>query len=387
MHSLLLILGSRRYFAPAWIFASLNIIVGTWALYIPAVKERLQLDDGALGLALLAFSVGMLTIIPFSAKIIRLLGVGQVSFTGIILFGFAMVGPVLAPSFSVLCGCLFFAGMLTSLTDVGMNALVSNLEREDGENFMSAAHGFFSLGGVIGAGIGSLLIVVFAAPWQHMLAVALVVSGTNTYLSPSYRLAVSPPEDRQEEGGLKLGLLRPLLGLAVLSFMIMGSEGAIEHWSKLYMLDVVQTESDRWAGFGFVAFSATMMLGRFLGDGVSGRFGALKIIMGGTLLAALGFLLVLTAGYWPALIGFGLVGLGFSVIIPELFRLAGKTKGVTASEGIALVAGLGYAGFLASPALLGFLSSIGTLRLSFTVLLGVSAAAFLIAAFLKRRRA
>jgi MFS family permease len=350
------------------------------------VKEQLNLDDGALGLALLAFSFGLLAAIPFSARIIRLFGVGRVSLAGIVLLGFSMILPLLATSFTALCGFLFVAGLMSSITDIGMNALVSDLEREDGKNFMSAAHGFFSLGGVIGAGIGSLLIVFFATPWQHMLAVALVVLLSNVYLSSSYRSAVSPVEDREKEGGFKLGLLKPLLGLALLSFMIMGSEGAIEHWSKLYMLDVVRIDSDRWAGFGFVAFSATMTLGRFLGDGISDRFGPLKIIMGGTFLAALGFLLVLTAGYWPALAGFAMVGMGFSVIIPELFRVAGKTKGVSSSEGIALVAGLGYVGFLASPALLGFLSSIGTLRLSFTVLLGVSAAAFLIAAFLKRQK-
>lgn len=384
MRSLLLILQTRRYFAPAWIFASLNIIIGTWALYIPAVKNRLQLDDAALGLALLAFSFGLLAAIPFSARIIRLLGVGRVSLTGIILLGFSMIAPLLATTFPALCGFLFVAGIMSSLTDIGMNALISDLEREDNENFMSAAHGFFSLGGVIGAGIGSLLIIYFAAPWQHALAVALFVLGTNAFLSSSYINAVSPVEDRGD-GGFKIGLLRPLLGLALLSFMVMGSEGAIEHWSKLYMLDVVQIDSDRWAGFGFVAFSATMTIGRFLGDGISSRFGPLKIIMGGTFLASIGFLLVLTAGYWPALAGFALVGIGFSVIIPELFRMAGKTKGVSSSEGIALVAGLGYVGFLASPALLGFLSSIGTLRLSFTALLVVAVASFLIAGFLKRR--
>lgn len=384
MHSLLLILRNRRYLAPAWVFTSLNIIVGTWALYIPTVKERLQLDDAALGLALLSFSIGMLLVIPLSSRIIAAIGMGKTTLFGIVSFGFAMVAPVLATTFPILCLCLFGAGMLTSLTDIAMNALVSELEKEDGVNFMSAAHGFFSLGGVIGAGIGSLLIPFFAAPWQHALLVGGFVLLTNLLLAGNYLGAVTSKADRGE-GGINLDLLKPLLGLALLGFMIMGSEGAIEHWSKLYMLDVVKIGSDQLAGFGFVAFSVTMMLGRFLGDGISARFGPLKIIMGGTLLGALGFLAVLTAGYWPALLGFGLVGAGFSVIIPELFRLAGKAKGVSSSEGISLVAGVGYVGFLASPALLGFLSSIGTLRLSFVALFSVTILAFFIAAVLKRR--
>ncbi len=384
MQSLRLILSNRRYFAPSWVFASVNILVGTWALYIPSVKNKLGLDDGALGLALLAFSIGLLLTIPVSTFIIKKLGLGRTTIFALCAFGVAMLGPVLANSFVSLCGLLFIAGTMTSLTDIGMNALVSELEKEDEQNFMSAAHGFFSMGGVIGAGIGSLIIGWFAAPVWHMATVAAFVIGTNLYLSSAYRNRISA-EAKQEEGGFKIGLLRPLLGLAVLSFMIMGSEGAIEHWSKLYMLDVVKISSDQLAGFGFVAFSTTMMLGRFWGDGISRRFGPLKIIMGGTLLASLGFVSVLSGVYTLALVGFALVGLGFSVIIPELFRLAGKTEGVTSSEGIAIVAGLGYVGFLGSPALLGFLSSISSLQLSFMALLGFALAAFMIAAFLKRR--
>ncbi|MEM9525151.1 MAG: MFS transporter, partial [Bacteroidota bacterium] len=139
------------------------------------------------------------------------------------------------------------------------------------------------------------------------------------------------------------------------------------------------------AGFGFVAFSATMTLGRFLGDGVSKRFGALTIIIGGTLIAAIGFAMVLMATFWLAMIGFGLVGLGFSVIIPELFRLAGKTPGVSSAEGISVVAGLGYVGFLASPALLGFLSDLSSLKLSFATLLAGALLGCGIALILKQR--
>lgn len=382
MQSLWLILGNRRYFAPAWVFASLNIVVGTWALYIPTVKANLALDDGALGLALLAFSIGLLLTIPVSTAIIRRVGLGRTTIIAIIAFSLAMLGPVLANSFAALCGLLFLAGTMASLTDIGMNALVSELEKADEQNFMSAAHGFFSMGGVVGAGIGSLIIGWFIAPVWHMLAVAVFVIGTNLYLCGVYKNMVSADSGRGE-GGFRLGLLRPLLGLAVLSFMIMGSEGAIEHWSKLYMLDVIKIPSDQLAGFGFVAFSATMMLGRFWGDAISGRFGPLRIIMGGTLLASLGFVAVLSGFYGVALFGFALVGLGFSVIIPELFRLAGKTKGISSSEGIAVVGGLGYVGFLGSPALLGFLSSISSLRLSFMVLLGFALGAFLIAATMR----
>ncbi|PHI21182.1 MFS transporter [Lewinellaceae bacterium SD302] len=386
MKSLLLILGNRRYFAPVWLFASLNIVVSTWVLYVPTVKARLELSDGELGLALFAFSMGLLSIIPASSFLLRKLGLGRLSFISVVTFASLMLLPVQATSYTFLVVSLYCSGIFVSLTDIGMNSLVSEIELEDDVHFMSAAHGFFSLGGVIGAGIGSLLLAKFTAPVYHSLAVAVFVLVTNGLLLSSYYRNQSRKADRGEGGKFKFSLIKPLLGLTLLAVIIMGSEGAIEHWSKLYLLEVVGSVTDQVAGFGYVVFSATMTTGRFLGDGISERFGSLKIVIGGSLLAAAGFALVLVATFWLAMIGFGLVGIGFSVIIPELFRLAGRAKGVSSAEGISVVAGLGYVGFLASPALLGFLSDWGTLRLSFTFLLGAAVVAAVIGVILKLRR-
>lgn len=387
MNSLLLILRNGRYFAPVWLFASLNIVIGTWVLYIPAVKERLVLDDGDIGLAIFGFSLGLLSIIPFSSSILKRFGLGRVSFFSVVIFGALMCLPVIAPTYALLCASLFCCGVFASLTDIGMNSMVSELEQEDNVHFMSAAHGFFSLGGVIGAGIGSIVLEYLPQlATYHSALIALVILATNLLLAASYFRRKSKEADRGEEGKFKFSLIRPLAGLALLSIIIMGSEGAIEHWSKLYLLDIVRVDSALLAGFGFVAFSATMTLGRFLGDGISERFGPLAIIIGGSLLAAMGFALILTTSLWVAMAGFALVGLGLSVIIPELFRLAGRAKGVSPAEGISVVAGLGYAGFLASPALLGFLSNLSSLWLSFLVLLFAALTASAIASFLRFRQ-
>lgn len=385
MQSLFLILRNPRYFAPAWIFASVNIIVSTWVLYVPRVKIKLGLDDGQLGVALFSFSLGMLTVIPLSSFLLKRFGLGRLTLCTIVGFALAMTLPVLATSYSALIVTLFGCGMLVSLNDIGMNALVSEIELRDGAHFMSAAHGFFSLGGVLGAGIGSLLLPFIQAPVYHFLGVAAVIGISNLILSRYYWREKSRASARDEGGSFQFSHVRPLLGLTVLAIIVMGSEGAIEHWSKLYLLDVVNLDSDVLAGYGFVLFSAAMTFGRFLGDGVSDRFGSLTIVIGGSLLGAVGYGLVLTAVLWLTLLGFTLVGLGFSVIIPELFRLAGRAPGISSAEGISVVAGLGYFGFLASPALLGFLSDLGTLRLSFTFLLAVVLSAALLAFYLKRK--
>ena len=91
MKSLRLILSNPRYFAPAWVFASLNIWFGTWAIYIPTVKEQLGIDKAKLGLAIFFLSLGIFTIFPVAARIVNYLGVGRATWYGVVgcsLFAF-----------------------------------------------------------------------------------------------------------------------------------------------------------------------------------------------------------------------------------------------------------------------------------------------------------
>ncbi len=384
MNSLQLILTRLRYFGPAWVFASLNIIVGTWVLYIPQVRAKLEIDDAQLGIALFCFALGTLVMIPLSSSIIDKIGVGKTTLFAIVVFSLLFLIPLLMSTYVTLCISLFFVGLSGCLTDVSMNALVSDIEQEDTIHIMSASHGFFSLGGVIGAGIGSLIITYFEIPVMHMLCAVIFVIFTNLMTFKAY-YPIQNKKPKKKEKSYNFNLIRPLLGLTIIAFLVMGSEGAIEHWSKLYLQDVVHITSERISGLGFVVFSVLMTLGRFLGDEISKKFGSLPIIIGGCILSILGFSTILISQLVITIIGFGLVGLGFSVIIPELFRLAGKTNGISSAQGISLVAGFGYLGFLLSPPLLGFLSKIDSLQLSFMALLIATGIALLITFFLKKR--
>lgn len=366
MKSLFLILSRKRYFAPAWVFASLNIMIGTWVLYIPRVKQALGLDDGEVGMALFCLGLGTLTSLTFASKVIKRVGVGKSTLAGICIFAFLFLFPLVAPSYIALCCALFLVGIFSCFTDIAMNALVSDIETEDDVHIMSSSHGFFSIGGAIAASIGYLVIDYVTMPIVHIAGAALVVIVTNLLVCKNY-ISIQTPVD-ESQGRLNFSLLKPLLGLTVVAFIIMGSEGAIEQWSTLYLEDVVMITSEKLAGTGFLMFSLCMAIGRFLGDGVSKRFGAIKIISAGCLLALVGYLAVLSASTYISILGFGIIGLGFSVVIPELLRLAGKVKGVASADGISFVAGAGFIGFLASPPLVGFLADASSLKLSFSTL-------------------
>lgn len=367
MKSLRLILSNPRYFAPAFVFASLNIWFGTWAIYIPIVKEDLGIDKGSLGIALFFLSLGVFAIFPLAARIINALGVGKATWYGVLVSSVCAMLPLLVPNYYLLMGSLFLFGASNGFLDISMNTLVTEVEKEDKQNFMTATHGFFSLGGVL-AGLGSFLIPVIGSPPVHMGITVALVFIVNYSFHRNYIHIKAAPVEKQP---FSLGLFKPLLVLGIVSFLVMSSEGAIVDWSGLYLKEISMAP-EVLIGTGFLAFSATMTLGRFLGDSISAKIGSVKIVAIGTGIAILGYLAVLYAETYVAIAGFALIGLGFSVIIPELFRIGGNVKGVESSQGVAFIAGTGYAGFLLAPPVLGFLAESFSLKTSFVVLLAAA---------------
>jgi fucose permease len=372
MKSLRLILSNPRYFAPAWVFASLNIWFGTWAIYIPTVKEQLGIDKAKLGLAIFFLSLGIFTIFPVAARIVNYLGVGRATWYGVVGCSLFAFFPLVAPNYYALMTALFFFGAANGLIDIAMNALVTEIEKEDGKKFMSAAHGFFSLGGVL-AGLGSFLIVPVGSPAIHMLGVILLVFAINLRFRKYYLRITAAPVEKE---GFSLKLFRPLFLLGLVSFIVMGGEGAIVDWSGLYLQEISKAP-EFLIGAGFLAFSTTMTLGRFLGDAISARIGSVRIVALGSLIAMAGYVSVLSTETFMALLGFSLIGLGFSVIIPELFRIGGNIKGVDSSQGVAFIAGSGYSGFLLAPPVLGYLGEHYRLTTTFGVLLACAVLVFL----------
>ncbi|MFX0557349.1 MFS transporter [Maribacter sp. CXY002] len=367
MKSLRLILSNARYFGPSWVFASLNMLFGTWAIYIPTVKQTLQIDKSQLGFAIFFLSLGVFSVFPFASSIINRIGVGRCTWYGVLLSCVAAMLPLMAPGYFTLMGALFLFGASNGFTDISMNTLVTELEKKDNAKFMSASHGFFSLGGVM-AGLGSFLIGPLGNPVLHMFMVVLIVLTINVIFYKNYIHEVA---ENIEKEPFSFGLFKPLLLLGIVSFIAMGSEGAIVDWSGLYLKEISIAPEALW-GAGFLGFQITMTLGRFLGDGISGKIGSVKMVALGAGLAILGYIMVLTTNTYMAIIGFSLSGLGFSVMVPELFRIGGKVKGVESSKGVAFIAGAGYSGFLCAPPILGFLAENYSLKISFVVLLFVA---------------
>lgn len=350
------------------LFAHLNIAFSTWILNIPYISEKLHISEGDIGLALFFLSLGAVTVLRPSSKIIQRFGEGRVAYFSSSVLGVFVALAVLAPTFYGLCCALFWAGMSAALLDISMNAMVATVEKQKDVRIMSTSHGFFSLGGMIGAGMGTLMLASGLGPEGYAITLALVLPLVQLVFRPYYfSLAYGEPS-REEQDNFKANWA--LILLAAMGFMIMVGEGAVADWSALYMQKVVQADPLYWA-WGFAGFSAAMAMGRFYGDGLSARTGSWPMIRGGAVLGALGLINVLFAQEWLSIFGFTLIGFGFSVIVPELYRIASRIPGLSPSQGLSFMAATGYVGFLIGPVFLGFVGELWGLQGSFGLLLGL----------------
>jgi predicted MFS family arabinose efflux permease len=325
-------------------------VFGVWATQIPLAQERLGLGPAVLGLVILVLGGGAVLAMAGSGWLIRRFGNARlVRWTGAI-FCICLPLTAVAPNLPVLAVVLFIFGASGGCMDVAMNALAAQVERATGRPYMSSFHGMWSVGGLAGAATGSLLLSVVSGPAQTALLALLL--GTLLIWAQPYFLA-------RDGGGAVTGhvSLRPegaAIILGILAALCFEAEGTILDWGSIYLRAELGAATEM-AGAGYAAFSATMAIGRFLGDKVRQTWGAVKIMLGGALLAAAGLALGPVSGHSGlAVLGFALAGIGLSNTVPLLFSAAGKSE--HPDTAIATVSTLGYGGLLAGPPLLGFLA-------------------------------
>jgi len=266
---------------------------------------------------------------------------------------------------------LFLFGGAMSAMDVAMNEQAVLVERNAKRPLMSSFHASFSIGALAGALIGAVMASISAiTPFLHFIIVAIVF-GLAMLLSVPHLLNVEP--EAKEKSSTFSFPQRALWPLGAVAFSCAIAEGAMADWSAVYLSQAVKTTAS-FAALGYAAFSLTLTIGRLLGDRLSTIWSPSFIVRAGGLIATIGFLAaVITLQPLVVLIGFAAIGIGLANIIPLSFSAAGNHPGVAPGAGIAGVATIGYAGFLAGPPVIGLIAEATSLRIALiiiTVLVG-----------------
>jgi MFS family permease len=356
------------------VFALNGVLYGSWAARIPAIQNRLDLSAGALGIALAGVATGALVAMPLSGSWAARTGSRRATRTLLTAACIAIPFASFAPSLPLLVLGTLALGAANGGLDVAMNAQGAAVERRGGKLIFSSLHAGFSLGGLVGALIGAAAAAADVDVRVNLVGVGAIALAIGL---PMTRALLPASADATPESHSFARPTRALWALGILAFCCLLAEGAATDWSAVYVEDSLDAPAGQ-AALAFAAFSATMTLGRLVGDRLAGRFGSVRLLRISGLLAGVGLggaLLLAVPG--AAIAGFAFLGAGLSVVIPIVFRSAAATPGGAAGPSLAAVSTLGYLGFLAGPPLVGGLAELTSLpvAMSIVVLCAASTAA------------
>jgi predicted MFS family arabinose efflux permease len=266
---------------------------------------------------------------------------------------------------------LAFMGLLDAPADVGMNAVGVRVEQAHGRSVMTRLHGLWSLGTVIGSGLSALAVVAGIELVFQLSLISVMAIGIALYAGRL--IPDAPPRVREGARSSKLAL-----GLVLAGGFAVFAESVPFDWSALFLFDVTGS-GQALAGVGLIVFTTGMLLGRLAGDHVIDRFGAIRTLYAGVTVSVLAMLLVMTLQTVPAALGGFLVwGLGISVALPVLYKLAGSHRSFGEGSGLAALTVGTRLGFMVAPALIGVAAAAWSLPLAIGVVVCLAAIACLL---------
>jgi fucose permease len=342
----------RAPVALAAIFVVFGTLGGNWDARLPAVRDRLGLDSGELGIVILAVTLAATAILPAAGWLTARVGSRGPCALGLLCACAGISAAAFVPSYATLlvAACVIGAGW--GIADVASNAHGVAVEQALDRRVLSGLHSAWSFGLLAGAGIAAGA----AASGLGLRVQFPVVAGAAVVAL----VAVTPlllPGTRADVDTAHLVLPRGPLALpALLMFCGFFVEAATVSWAAVFLAGPVGT-SGAVAATGLAAFALAMALARLPGDRLLEHWGFGGLALRSGALSCAGLVLALaTRSPVPALIGFACVGAGSAPIIPALFRVGGTVTGVASGAGIAALATAGYAGGVVNGPAIGFLA-------------------------------
>lgn len=342
-----------------------GLCFASWASRIPAIQEQLRLSEAALGTLLLCIPIGALTSLPLSGWLITRVGSRPVIIAAAAAYAICLYGIGAAPNPYALGAVLFCYGFIGNVGNISMNTQAVGVEGLFGQTIMSSFHATWSMAGFTGALIGTLMVNLRIPPAVHFIYISLAMLAI---ILLAFRFTLQQPGRVDNQQPIFVKPDKVLVRLGVIAFCCMICEGTMYDWSGVYFAKVIVTEPGL-VTLGYTAFTMATTAGRFVGDWLARRYGITGMLLGSGILTASGLLLaVLLPFTLPATIGFFLVGLGVSTVIPLVYSEAGRSATMAPGMALAAVSTLGFTGFLVGPPVIGFIAQAAGLQTSFTLI-------------------
>lgn len=350
----------RQRIALSIFFFLSGVCFSSWASRIPTIKSNFGFNEAELGTLLLIMPISSLVGLPFSGWLVSKFDSRIPLAFAFVALGLSLVLIGFAPNTLLLATGIATFSFSLRILNIAMNTQALTLQKLFERKINGSFHGLWSTGGIVGVGFSTLLVGLDVDMNIHLLLVSLL---TLLVTVITWRFLIT--NDRTTTGN-KLKLSKPdpyIVYLGIIVFFSAICEGGMFDWSGVYFKEVVGEELFT---LGYLLFMIFMATSRFASDYLLERIGMATNYMLCTLLIVGGIsMAVIFPTFWPALIGFCLVGFGTASVIPMTFMLAGNSQKYSAGMAISVISTYSIVGMLIGPALIGYLAHAFGLRYSF----------------------
>lgn len=337
-----------------------GILFATWASRIPTVKSQLALNDAELGSLLFILPIGSLLGLPFSGVIISKFNTRIPILVSTLTEAISLIVVGFANNIFILGFALFCFAFSMRILNIAINTQSVNLQKYYDKPIIGSFHGLWSVGGIIGAGLTSLLLGFSISMEMHLCLIGLLVLISAFFCFP-YLL-----NNDKSASGNKILIGKPdpyILCLGLLTFFAAVCEGGMYDWSGIYFKEVLKTPIFT---YGYVTFVICMAFFRFFSDAIIAKVGFARNYLISAIFIVLGIsIAILFPYFWTGIIGFAMTGIGTASIFPMTLNLAGKSKKYSPGMGISIVSTYSIFGMLIGPPLIGYISHAADLRIAF----------------------
>ncbi|WP_337078534.1 MFS transporter [Acinetobacter pittii] len=361
-------------------FFSLGFATAAWAPLIPFAQQRLNLNHADFGLLLLCMGIGSMIAMPATGALVKRWGCRPLIALALMLLMVLLPSLTMWSSIVTMAVALFIFGSAAGCLGVAINLQAVVVEKHSVRALMSSFHGMCSLGGLTGAMLVTALLAVGLSPLMSTLSVVMILLVIGGVAIPSCLTSFEQDEKQHEDTTqAPKKLYRPdgiILLIGVMCFIAFLSEGAAMDWGGIYLTSKYQL-NPAFAGLAYTFFALSMTTGRFAGHILLKQWGEKNIVTYSAIGAAIGMAVIVTAPVWQVVVlGYALLGLGCSNIVPVMFSRVGRQNNMPKAAALSLVSTIAYTGSLSGPALIGLIGEWTGLS---TVLTGVAVLLFIIA--------
>jgi len=338
-----------------------GLCFSSWASRIPTIKAGFDLNEAELGSLLFAMPISSLIGLPVSGWLVDKFDSRWPLLWSFVFHGLFLLMIGLASTVWMFTVAIFLFAFSNRISNIAMNTQAINLQNMFTKKINGSFHGLWSLGGIAGVGITTLMLSLNISIESHFIGIALIML---IMIIPSFRHLLA----KDKTAGPSQIFIKPdplimILGLVVFCAAI--CEGSMFDWSGIYFREVVNVELFT---AGYLVFMSSMALSRFFSDWFIDLLGMQKTFILSSAMIVIGLAMAIIWPYfWPAMIGFMIVGAGTASIVPMVFTLAGKSKTYKPGIALSMIATFALVGFMLGPPLIGYIAHAFNLRFSFVL--------------------